>query len=62
MKDEIGQMNKKHTSNRVPFLINQRGLKFNNDQGLSNIAPTLLTLLGLDIPQEMTALSLLKKS
>ena len=33
-----------------------------NDGGLSNITPTVLTLMGIDKPKEMTSDSLIKES
>jgi len=42
-----------HTSNLVPFCIIKKGLKLRDDGKLSNIAPTILQLLGSSIPEEM---------
>jgi 2,3-bisphosphoglycerate-independent phosphoglycerate mutase len=55
MTDENGKMNKKHTSNYVPFVINEKNLKLKKNLGLSSIAPTILKILKIKIPQEMTA-------
>ena len=41
-----------HTTNRVPFIIYNGDVEFKEgDFGLSNIAATVFTLLGLDIPK-----------
>tara|TARA_R110000868_G_scaffold380784_1_gene646975 strand:- start:155700 stop:157235 length:1536 start_codon:yes stop_codon:yes gene_type:complete len=52
---ETGQPHTAHTSEPVPLLyVGQQG-QFNANKGsLSDVAPTLLTLMNLDIPQEMT--------
>lgn len=50
-----------HTSDPVPFLYAGRNAVINNEKGkLSDIAPTILYLLGLEKPVEMTGSSLLK--
>ncbi|MFC2159578.1 2,3-bisphosphoglycerate-independent phosphoglycerate mutase [Actinomycetota bacterium] len=46
-----------HSISPVPFIVCDRGLKINKNEGsykLSDIAPTILKLLGLEIPAEMT--------
>jgi 2,3-bisphosphoglycerate-independent phosphoglycerate mutase len=52
-----------HTSEPVPLLyIGPDGWRFKNENGsLIDIAPTVLTLLGIKIPAEMTGESLLTK-
>ena len=48
-----------HSYNPVPaYLITESGLGL-RDGGLSDLAPTLLDLLGIDIPEEMTGQSLI---
>ena len=49
-----------HTSNPVPFVIANTNhvLKLKNG-GLQDVAPTILTLMGLPIPDEMTGKSLI---
>ncbi len=50
-----------HTSDPVPFIYIGRPASIIKENGkLSDIAPTLLTLLGLPIPKEMTGQSLIK--
>ncbi len=55
MSDPItGQAHTAHTSELVPLMFTGKG-KFIQDHGvLSDIAPTMLSLLGLPIPEEMT--------
>ena len=48
-----------HTTNRVPFIINQK-LRMKRTGGLSNVTPTLLEFVGIAKPVEMTGTSLLK--
>lgn len=47
-----------HTTNLVPFITVTDEVKSVHDGALCDISPTLLTLAGLDIPQEMTGKSL----
>lgn len=52
-----------HTSDPVPFIYIGRPAEITKTDGkLSDIAPTLLTLMGLSIPPEMTGASLVKLS
>lgn len=56
-----GQAHTAHTSNLVPFIYMGRQAEITNKNGkLSDIAPTLLTLMNLPQPLEMTGHSLLK--
>ena len=48
-----------HTTNPVPCIITKEGIKLQNGK-LADIAPTMLELLGLPIPEEMTGKSLIK--
>ena len=60
MRDENGQPFTAHTSNKVPFvLINNKGYKLADNGSLCDIAPTLLTVMGISIPKVMTGKSLL---
>ena len=55
MFDENGNKVTSHTTNLVPFCIvsdKKYKIKLKNG-GLSNIAPTVLKIMGLDIPKEM---------
>lgn len=59
MKNKDGSINTSHTTNKVPFIITDKTLKL-KDGKLSDIAPTILYLMGLDIPKEMTGNILVK--
>ena len=49
-----------HTTNPVPCIITKKGIEL-NDGKLAVIAPTMLELIGLPIPKEMTGNSLIRK-
>jgi len=49
-----------HTTNPVPCIVTVEGISL-NDGKLADVAPTILELLGLPIPKEMTGKSLIKK-
>jgi len=59
---ESGEPHTQHTLNRVPaFLVNPpAGVSSLADGRLSDVAPTLLQLMGLAQPAEMTGASLIK--
>ena len=49
-----------HTNNKVPLvLINAGDLKLKDDGALSDVAPTVLELMGIEQPKEMTGHSLI---
>jgi 2,3-bisphosphoglycerate-independent phosphoglycerate mutase len=50
-----------HTTNLVPLIITKKGIKL-NDGRLCDITPTMLDLMGLDKPIEMTGKSLIGDS
>jgi 2,3-bisphosphoglycerate-independent phosphoglycerate mutase len=53
--EETEQAHTAHTSNPVPLIYAGRKADFTEKPGsLADVAPTLLYLLGLDIPEEMT--------
>ncbi|KCV72346.1 2,3-bisphosphoglycerate-independent phosphoglycerate mutase [Fonticula alba] len=59
---ETGQPHTAHTCNRVPFIIHPKVADFlPEDEGmrLCDVAPTILRVMGLDQPSEMTGRSLL---
>ena len=58
--DEEGKPYTAHTTNPVPVVITDKNIKL-RDGILSDIAPTLLELLELPIPEEMTSKSLIVK-
>jgi len=42
-----------HTTNPVPLVVNDNALRLSSEGELSDLAPTILALLGLSIPAEM---------
>lgn len=60
---ETGEPFTAHTTNPVPFvLVNYKeGYGLKEGGRLADIAPTLIEMMGLEKPKEMTGLSLLKK-
>ena len=59
MWDEEHKPVTSHTTNPVPCIITKEGIELNNGK-LADIAPTMIELLGMEIPQEMTGKSLIK--
>jgi 2,3-bisphosphoglycerate-independent phosphoglycerate mutase len=51
-----------HTTNLVPLVLTSSEVTLKNGGGLSDLAPTALRLLGMDIPAEMTGGSLCEPS
>ena len=61
MKDPVsGQSHTAHTVNKVPFLYHGKPARMKNGGSLRDIAPTMLALLGLPQPDEMTGRPLLE--
>lgn len=60
MLDEEGNVLTAHSTNPVPFIITDKKYEI-QDGKLADIAPTLLEIIGLPIPIEMTGQSLIKK-
>ena len=60
MKNPDGSKNTSHTKNLVPIILIDKNLKSISDGILGNIAPTILDLMGINIPNEMTEESLIK--
>ena len=55
MINEDGSPNTAHTTNLVPFILASNNFKGTLKDGkLGDLAPTILTLMGLEIPEEMT--------
>jgi 2,3-bisphosphoglycerate-independent phosphoglycerate mutase len=54
MINEDGTPNTAHTTNLVPCIIIDKDVKHVNDGKLGDVAPTILTILGVAIPPEMT--------
>lgn len=61
MINENGEPCTTHTTNKVPFIVTKKNLELVNEGKLADIAPTILTLLGLPIPVEIDGNSLIKK-
>ena len=58
MFDENGKVNTAHTTNPVPFALCKAGVSL-KDGKLADIAPTILEVMGLEQPKEMTGESLI---
>jgi len=50
-----------HTTNPVPVIVTKEGLTLREDGKLADLAPTMLDLLNVDKPVEMTGSTLIKK-
>ncbi|CAJ0769541.1 10613_t:CDS:2 [Entrophospora sp. SA101] len=63
MKGEDGNPHTAHTCNPVPFVMTSKNHSFTESAkgALCDVAPTILDVMGLEIPKEMTGTSLLKK-
>lgn len=61
MADEAGAPHTAHTTNEVPFVvINAGDVKLREDGALCDVAPTILKIMGIEQPAEMTGQSLIK--
>ncbi len=60
MNDATGQPHTAHTTNSVPLIYVGRPAEIAEDGALSDIAPTILHLMGCEAPPEMTGTPLLK--
>ena len=59
MFDADGKVNTAHTTNPVPFCVRQKGLTLKPGR-LADIAPTILHLMGLEQPEEMSGVNLVQ--
>jgi len=60
MSDQTtGQPHTAHTTDPVPFIVSARKLKLRKSGILADVAPTVLELMGISIPREMTGKSLI---
>ena len=59
MLDDKNHIVTSHTTNTVPFIVTKENLNLAPGK-LADIAPTILDLLNLEIPKEMTGTSLIK--
>jgi 2,3-bisphosphoglycerate-independent phosphoglycerate mutase len=61
MLEDDGTPKTSHTNNPVPFIVVDETMKLEDKNGkLANIAPTILDIMEIDIPEEMTEKSLVK--
>ncbi|MBI5194510.1 MAG: phosphoglycerate mutase (2,3-diphosphoglycerate-independent) [Nitrospirae bacterium] len=56
---ETGKPHTAHTTNFVPFIVTQKGITLRSTGIFADIAPTLLDLMGIEKPAEMTGTSLI---
>ena len=62
LKDpQTGGPHTSHTTNPVPFVLLGSGVKAVRDGRLADLAPTMLELMGVAPPVEMTGTSLIKR-
>ena len=60
MFDDSGKVNTAHTTNPVPFTVCEEGITLAEGGRLADIAPTILAVIGLEQPKEMTGRSLIQ--
>lgn len=61
MADEAGAVQTAHTTNEVPFIVVNGGdVELREDGALCDVAPTILKIMGIAQPEEMTGVSLIK--
>lgn len=56
-----GKPHTAHTTVPVPVIVTKKGVTLRGDGKLADVAPTMLDLLGIDKPEEMTGESLIQK-
>ena len=61
MWDEEHKPVTSHTTNPVPCIITKEGIELREGGNLGDITPTMLELLGVEQPADMTGKSLIKK-
>jgi len=62
LNKETGQAHTAHTCNPVPFIYVGRDAVMEESGALSDIAPTMLYLMGLEVPPQMNGRSLVTLS
>lgn len=60
MLESDGSPNTAHTTNPVPLIVTDSSVRLQSLGVLSDVAPTVLSLLGIDPPPVMTARSLIR--
>ncbi len=61
MVEPDGSNGTAHSTNKVPLIVLERGVRLREGAGLADIAPTLLGFLGLSAPSEMTGSPLVQE-
>ncbi len=61
MLEPDGSPNTAHSMNPVPVIVTVPGLKLRGGGALADVAPTILQMLGIDQPQEMSGRSLIER-
>ncbi|KAG0007135.1 hypothetical protein BGZ65_005284 [Modicella reniformis] len=62
LSDDYSTPHTAHTCSRVPFAMTSKTHRFTDVKGaLCDVAPTILRVMGLDVPAEMTGQSLLQE-
>lgn len=56
-----GEKHTAHTTNLVPGILTKKGVSLRSGGNLADIAPTLLDIMGLEIPKAMTGKSLIAR-
>ena len=59
MLNDDGSVNTAHSLNPVPFIVTLEGAALRDEGILADVAPTIVALLGLEQPAEMTGTSML---
>jgi 2,3-bisphosphoglycerate-independent phosphoglycerate mutase len=59
MLEDDGSVNTAHSLNPVPLIVTADGAELDREGILADVAPTVLELLGIEQPREMTGRSLL---
>ncbi len=60
MLEDDGSPNTAHSLNPVPVIVTVEGLSLRSGGALADVAPTLLAMLGVEQPAEMTGRSLIE--
>lgn len=60
MMEDDGSPFTAHTTNPVPFIVVGRDCRLRDGGRLADIAPTMLEIMGLDVPAEMDGVSLIE--
>jgi 2,3-bisphosphoglycerate-independent phosphoglycerate mutase len=61
MLEPDGSPNTAHSLNPVPLIVTRAGLRLRSEGGiLADVAPTVLELLGIEQPAQMTGRSLIE--